>query len=162
MNFRIRKIFDVFFDKNLRFEFLIKKGFTKWIPDKIFLKIRFKRKMGYKLDLDSPQSFNEKLQWLKLYDHQSRYIKMVDKYEAKKYVAEEIGSQYIIPTLGLWSSFDKIDFSTLPNEFVIKCTHDSGGIVICKDKAKFDAEKTRRKITQCLKKFQNQYVWKKC
>lgn len=156
MNFRIRKIFDVFFDKNLRFEFLIKKGFTKWIPDKIFLKIRFKRKMGYKLDLDSPQSFNEKLQWLKLYDHQSRYIKMVDKYEAKKYVAEEIGSQYIIPTLGLWSSFDKIDFSTLPNEFVIKCTHDSGGIVICKDKAKFDAEKTRRKITQCLKK---NYYW---
>ena len=102
-------------------------------------------------NLKSPQSFNEKLQWLKLHDKRAHYTDMVDKYSAKQYVKSLIGDEYIIPTLGVWDNFDDIDFDSLPNQFVLKCTHDSGGIVICKDKSKFDIREARRKIAKSLK-----------
>ena len=116
------------------------------LSDKAYLKFGYRAKIGKKLDLQNPQTLNEKLQWLKLYDRKSEYTKMVDKYEAKKYIAEKIGEEYIIPTLGVWDSFDEIDFDKLPDQFVLKCTHDSGGLVICKDKSKFNVEKARKKI----------------
>lgn len=106
----------------------------KIIPDQIYLKYKFRKLMGYPLNLRNPQTFNEKLQWLKLHDRKPIYTTMVDKYEAKKYVASIIGSQYIIPTLGVWNQFDEIPFEKLPNQFVLKTTHDSGGVVIIKDK----------------------------
>ena len=87
--------------------------------------------MRKKLNLKTPQTFNEKLQWLKIYDRKPIYTTMVDKYEVKNYVADKIGDEYIIPTLGVWDSFDEIDFDSLPDQFVLKCTHDSGGLVIC-------------------------------
>ena len=124
----------------------------KWMPDKMYLKIAFRGRMDRKLNLENPTTFNEKLQWLKLYDRRPEYIQMVDKYEAKKYVAGILGEKYIIPTLGVWDSFDAIDFSSLPNQFVLKCTHDSGGVVICKDKTHFDKEAARKKINKCLKR----------
>ncbi len=139
--------------KNM-FEF--RQKLYKLIPDKLYLKLLYKRRLGKKLNLNNPQTFSEKLQWLKLYDRRPEYSKMVDKYEAKLYVAEKIGEQYIIPTLGIWDSFEEIDFSKLPNQFVIKCTHDSGGLVICKDKATFDIEKASQKINQCMK---NNFYW---
>lgn len=108
--------------------------------------------MGKKLDLKNPQTFNEKLQWLKLYDRNPEYTKMVDKYEVRKYIADKIGEEYLIPLLGVWDKFDDIDFSTLPDQFVLKCTHDSGGLVICKDKSKLDIEAARKKINKCLKR----------
>lgn len=103
-------------------------------------------------DLKNPQTYNEKLQWLKLHDKHSEYTNMVDKAEAKKYVANVIGEEYIIPTLGVYNSFDEIDFSKLPNQFVIKCTHDSGGVVVCKDKSKLDILSARKKIEYGLGK----------
>lgn len=106
--------------------------------------------MGKKLNLDNPQTFNEKLQWLKLYDRKPIYTLMVDKIEAKKLVAEAIGEEYIIPTLGVWDRFDDIDFDKLPNQFVLKCSHDSGGLVICRDKNTLDFEAARKKINDCL------------
>ena len=121
------------------------------LPDKIYLKLRFRIKMNRKLDLKNPESFSEKLQWLKLYDRNSDYIKMVDKYEAKKYVADIIGEEYIIPTLGIYDKFDDIDFDELPKQFVIKCTHDSGGIVVCRDKDELDIKKAKKKIKKSLK-----------
>ena len=121
------------------------------LSDKAYLKFGYRAKIGKKLDLQNPQTLNEKLQWLKLYDRKSEYTKMVDKYEAKKYIAEKIGEEYIIPTLGVWDSFDEIDFDKLPDQFVLKCTHDSGGLVICKDKSKFNVEKARKKIKRSLK-----------
>lgn len=129
--------------------------------DRQYLKILYKYRMGKKLNLENPQTFNEKLQWLKIYDRNPEYTKMVDKYEAKKYVEDIIGEQYIIPTLGVWDKFEDIDFDTLPNEFVLKCTHDSGGLVICKDKSKFDIESARKKINHCLKRnyFKNTREW---
>ena len=124
-----------------------------WIvPDKMFLKIKYRIHCGKKLNLKNPQTFNEKLQWLKLYDRKDIYTTMVDKYEAKKYVASVIGEEYIIPTLGVYDKFDEIDFDKLPNQFVMKCTHDSGGIVIVKDKSKFDKEVARKKINKFLKR----------
>lgn len=126
------------------------KGMLFWIPDKAYLKLIYNVSMGKKLNLDTPQTFNEKLQWLKLYDRNPEYTKMVDKYEVKKYVAEKIGEEYIIPTLGVWDSFDDIDFDKLPEQFVLKCTHDSGGLVICRDKSKLDIDTVKRKVKRSL------------
>ena len=116
------------------------------IPIRWHLKIQFKKHVGYPLDLENPITFNEKLQWLKIYDRNPLYTRMVDKYEAKEYVANLIGEKYIIPTLGVWNHFDEIDFDALPNQFVLKCTHDSGSVVICRDKAIFDKEAARKKL----------------
>lgn len=123
-----------------------------WLPDKLFLRLFYRIFIKESLDLDNPKTFNEKLQWLKLNDHNPRYVKMVDKIDAKKYVADIIGEEYIVPTLAEYDSFDEIDFDSLPNQFVIKCTHDSGGVVICKDKNRFDISSARNKINKCLKR----------
>ena len=127
------------------------------VSDETYLKLLFKSRVGYNLDLEEPKTFNEKLQWLKLYDRKPEYIKMVDKYEVKKYVSEKIGEEYIIPTLGVWDKFEEINFDNLPNQFVLKCTHDSGGIIICKDKRELNMRKARKKLTKALKK--NYYLW---
>ena len=105
-----------------------------FLKDETYLKLQYYILTKKKLNLKDPKTFNEKLQWLKLHDRNPEYTKMVDKYEVKKYVASIIGEEYIIPTLGVYDKFDDIDFDTLPNQFVMKCTHDSGGLVICKDK----------------------------
>lgn len=131
-------------------------GWLNWISDDTYLKIAFRSLMGKKLDLKNPKTFNEKLQWLKLHDRNPIYTVMVDKYEAKKYVADIIGEQYIIPTLGVWNTFEEIDFDKLPNQFVLKCTHDSGGLVICRDKTQFDKQAARKKINKSLKR---NYFW---
>ena len=124
----------------------------RFLNDETYLKIKYKTQMKQKLNLENPQTFNEKLQWLKLYDRKDIYTTMVDKYETKKYVADIIGQEYIIPTLGIYEKFEEINFEELPNKFVIKCTHDSGGLVICKDKSKFDFKKARKKINKFLKR----------
>ena len=124
--------------------------------DKFFLKCAYRYRFNEKLNLDNPQTFNEKLQWLKLYDRKPEYTQMVDKYEAKKWIAERIGEEYIIPTLGVWDSFDEIDFDKLPNQFVLKTTHDSGGVVICRDKNNFDKKEAKKKLKKSLKR---NYYW---
>lgn len=120
--------------------------------DRRYLTWYFRLATGYPLNIESPQSFNEKLQWLKLYDRKPEYTTMVDKYAAKEYVANIIGWEHIIPTLGVWDSVDDIDFDKLPNQFVLKCTHDSGGIVICTDKSQLDIEKAKAKLRAGLKR----------
>lgn len=120
--------------------------------DKDYIKIQFKKRMGYDIDFNNLNTFNEKLQYLKLYNRKDIYTKMVDKYEVKEYVKDKIGSDYIIKTLGIYNKFNEIDFNSLPNKFVIKCTHDSGGLVICKDKNKLDLKSTKEKIEDSLKR----------
>ena len=129
------------------------------LSDKKYIKLKFKLLCNKKLNLKDPQSFNEKIQWLKLYDRNPKYTKMVDKYEAKKYVSSMIGEEYIIPTLAVYKKFDEIEWDKLPDKFVIKCTHDSGGLVICNDKRKIDKEKAKKKINKSLKK--NYYYYSK-
>lgn len=120
------------------------------LNDEKYIRLRYKIVTGEKLNLKNPKTFNEKMQWLKLNDRKDIYTTMVDKYEAKKFVANIIGEEYIIPTLGIYDKFEDIDFDKLPSQFVLKCTHDSGGVVICKDKNKFDFEKEKEKINQHL------------
>lgn len=147
----MNKVLQLIKDKKYRFLVMNRIGITRFMSDKKYLKLMFMYRMGKRLDLENPKTFNEKLQWLKLYDRKPEYTTMVDKYAAKKYVAERIGEQYIIPTLGVWERFDDIDFDKLPNQFVLKCTHDSGGLVICRDKSKFNISEARTKINKSLK-----------
>lgn len=118
-------------------------NFFGWLPDKTYLQLLYRFKMGHRLDLNHPKTFTEKIQWLKLYNRRPEYTLMVDKYAVKKYVADIIGEKYIIPTLGVWNKPEDIDWDALPNEFVLKTTHGggSGGVVICKDKKTFDRNK---------------------
>lgn len=111
------------------------------LPDSMFIRIKYFYHFHRLPNLKNPTTFTEKIQWLKLHDRKPLYTKMVDKYEAKKYIAHIIGEQYIIPSYGVWDSFDDIDFDSLPNQFVLKTTHDCGGVVICRDKSKFDKQK---------------------
>lgn len=134
------------------FRGLAYRGYLRWMPDKLYLKLLFFSNMNRRLDFKNLNTYNEKLQWLKLNDHQKKYVNMVDKYEAKFLVEKIIGNEYIIPTLGVWDKFEDINFSLLPNKFVLKCTHDSGGLVICKDKNKFDIEAAKIKINESLKR----------
>ena len=121
-----------------------------WLPDKLFLSWMFRIKMGYKLNWKNPRTLNEKLQWLKFYNHNPQYTEMADKYGVREYVKKTIGEEYLIPLLGVWDKFDDIDFDKLPKEFVLKCTHDSGGLVICRDKDELDKDAAREKIGKSL------------
>lgn len=121
-------------------------------PDKLYLKLRFRNSMGRPLNLESPVTFSEKLQWLKLYDQKPEYTVMVDKYAAKKYVANILGDDYIIPTYGVWNRPEDIDWDSLPDQFVLKCTHDSGTVIIVKNKKKIDRNKTIKLLNKYLKK----------
>lgn len=124
------------------------------LNDKKFIELNYEYELGKKVNLNKPKTFNEKLQWMKLYDHNELYTKLVDKYEVKEYVKSKIGEKYIIPTLGIYEKFDDIDFEKLPNEFVIKCTHDSGSTKIIKDKRKLNISKLKKEYT---KKIKNNY-----
>ncbi len=132
------------------------KHFPNVLPDEWFLKVAWKRCMGYELDLKHPNTFNEKLQWLKLNDRKPIYTTMVDKYRAKQWAADKIGDQYVIPTLAVYDSVDEIDLDKLPDQFVLKCNHDCGSVVICKDKSTFDLEVAKKKLGEALKK---NYYW---
>lgn len=132
-------------------------GLGKILPDTIaadelYLKLLFRNRMGKKLNLKNPETFSEKLQWMKLYDRNPQYTMMVDKYAVKEYVSKILGEEYIIPTLGVWDSFDEIDFEKLPEKFVLKCTHDSGGLVICTDKSKLNKAEAKSKINHALRR----------
>lgn len=126
------------------------------VPDKLFLELQYKLILGKKLDLKQPMEFNAKLQWLKLYDRNPDYIRLVDKYEVKKYIADKIGEQYVVPTLGVWESVDEIEFDALPNAFVLKCTHDSGSTILCREKSMFDISAAKAKLK---KRLHNNLFW---
>lgn len=118
--------------------------------NQLYIRIRYKYFVNKPLSFENPKTFTEKLQYLKLYNRKEIYKTMTNKYEAKKYVADIIGEKYIIPLLGVWDNADDIDYDKLPNKFVLKCTHDSGGYVICLDKDKLDKEKVNKHLNKCL------------
>ena len=124
--------------------------FNSWNDEK-YLKFIYKIRIGKQLNLDNPQTFNEKIQWLKLNDKNPEYTKMVDKYEAKKYVSKIIGKEYIIPTIGIYERFEDINFEELPQKFVIKCTHNSGGVEVINDKNNINRKKLEKKFKNLLK-----------
>lgn len=122
----------------------------KLIPDKLYLKMLYQLKIGKTLHLENPVSFNEKIQWLKIYDRNPAYSSLADKYEVRNYIKETVGGNVLIPLLGIWDKWEEIDFEILPNQFVLKCTHDSGGIVICREKEKLNLLKAKEKIKNAL------------
>lgn len=149
---KIKTLFHCLIHDRRKIKLVLLYKFSRLYSDKKFLERLFKLRMQKELNLDNPQSFSEKLQWLKLYNRKPEYTLMVDKYEAKKYVADIIGKEYIIPTIGVWDRVEDIDWEALPNQFVLKCTHDSGGIVICKDKANLDIKMSIKKLEKSMKR----------
>lgn len=140
-----------------RFRVHSRLGLHNRMPDEVYLKRRFKAEMGKDLDLTKPETFNEKLQWLKLYDRRPEYTMMVDKYLVRRYIADTIGEEYLIPLLGVWDDPEQIDFDALPDRFVLKSNHNSGlGMCICKDKSKLDIPMAKAKLAKGLK--QNYYL----
>jgi len=125
------------------------------LPDPLFLRLMYYAKRQRWLNLRHPESFNEKLHWIKLYDRDPMYTRLVDKYEVRKYVARTVGDSYLIPLLGVYDAFDEVDFDGLPHQFVLKCTRGSGAI-ICTDKSRFDIPAARREIERS---FKLNYYW---
>lgn len=139
-------------DSSYRFVVNAALGLYHSMPDRDYLERKFEALMGTPLHLDAPQTFNEKLQWLKLYDRKPEYTMMVDKYRVREYITQKIGAEYLIPLLGVWDSPDEIDFAALPEQFVLKCNHNSGlGMCICKDKSTLDLRKVRRELRKGLR-----------
>ncbi len=127
-------------------------GFFRWMSDKRNIMIKYKIRTGRKLNLDNPTRFNEKLQWLKLYDRNPIYRQLVDKYSVREYISQELGEEFLVPLLGVWDNAKQIDFDKLPDQFVLKCNHDSGSVIICRDKDFFDSKKAVKSLNKKLKK----------
>lgn len=141
------------FDKKHKLRTAMMKSLRR-LPDKTYLKLMFRIRNGKKLNLDKPETFCEKMNWLKLHDKQERYTDLVDKFKVREYIDEKLGEGHVFPLLGVWDSFDEIDFDQLPNEFVLKCNHDSGSVRIIRDKAALtqeDIEEMRDSFSSCLK-----------
>ena len=122
------------------------------LPDRWMLSLRYYQFFGVWIDWKRPRSFNEKIQYLKLYDRRPEYVREADKCRAKQWVAEKVGAQYVVPNYGVWTSAEAIDFDGLPDQFVLKCNHDSGSVHICTDKSSFDKEGARKKLSRALKR----------
>lgn len=131
----------------------IVQNFFRWLPDKPYLQLLYRFKMGHRLNLKNPKTFTEKLQWLKLYDRNPLYTRIVDKFEVKDYIASIIGKEYLIPTLAVWDNVENIDIEALPDKFVLKTTNGGGGsgVVICKDKRSFDLELAKKRLVESIK-----------
>lgn len=153
----LKKYFEKFkkyiFDEKYRF------GINEYIlhlydrlGDKDYLKLKYRKLMHKELDLENPRVFNEKLQWLKLYNRNEKYTDLVDKYKVREYISQVLGEEYLIPLIGVYNDVKKIDFNKLPNQFVLKCNHNSGkGMIICRDKQNLDIKKTRKELKKGLK-----------
>lgn len=138
-------------DRDYRTIRLAKAGFYNRMDDRKYIEKVYKARMGRPLNLEDPQLFSEKLQWLKLYDRNPLYTQLVDKYRVREYIAEKIGEEYLIPLLGVWDDPDEIDFDALPDQFVLKCNHNSGtGMCICRDKSKLDYDAVRKELKKGL------------
>lgn len=147
----VNKVVNIFKRPWLFVNYLSTTQMRMLLPDSIVLKSRYRDIFGRELNLHNPQTYNEKLQWLKLYDRNPDYSRLVDKYEVKNYVADRIGKKYVIPTYGVWDNANDIDFNELPNSFVLKATHDSHTIAICKNKDSFDVQNTILMLNGSLK-----------
>ena len=149
----MNKYLRLILDREFRFSVLAARGFYRNMSDEELYRHKYRLSYGTELDLEHPKGFSEKMMWLKLHDRKPIYTTLVDKYAVRRYIAEKIGDEYLIPLLGgPWESFDEIDFDSLPRQFVLKCTHDSGSVIACRDKAGFDIEDARSKLSRRLKR----------
>lgn len=153
----VTKALEFMRDPDYRFKILASMGMYNKLDDETFLKKYYQCIFHKELDLQTPKTFNAKLQWLKLYDRRPEYTMMVDKYRVRDYIAKKIGREYLIPLLGVWDDPDEIDFDSLPQQFVLKCNHNSGlGMCICRDKSKLDVKKVKADLRKGLQ--QDYYI----
>jgi hypothetical protein len=152
MNKKLMKIIKVIKRPELIVVEILKSSFFRLMEDTLYLKIKFKLLVGYKLNLENPKSFNEKLQFLKIFDRNPKYSILADKIAVREYIEETIGKSHLIPLLGVWEKFDDIDFDTLPDQFVLKPNHTSGHVFVCKDKSKIDYKSLKRQVKGWLKR----------
>lgn len=152
----IEKFIKIFKRPKLIILYMLATRISRIIPDTIFLKIEYRLIIGKKLNLSNPKTFNEKLQWLKLYNRKNEYTDMTDKYKVREYIENKIGNKYLIPLIGAYNTFEEIDFKKLPNQFVLKPNHTSGDIYICKNKSKIDYGKLKKEVNNWLKE---NYYW---
>lgn len=157
MIFEMKNIIKGIKNPKLVMLFLLRSRIFHKIPDKTFIKIEYYLRTKKKLNLKNPKRYNEKLQYLKLYDRNPLYTKLVDKYEVRSYIENKIGEEYLIPMYGVYESYEDIDFDSLPNEFVLKPNHTSGDVYICKDKNEINHERLKKDIDSWMKK---NYFWK--
>lgn len=150
-NFR-KKLMKILKNPYVLFAYATKFFDFRFLSDKKYIKWMFRGMMGKPLNLNNPQTYNEKLQWLKLYDRKPEYTIMADKYAVRDIIRTKIGEEYLIPLIGVWNSAEEIDFDSLPNQFVLKCTHDSKSVIICKNKKTFDIEAAKEKLTKAMKR----------
>lgn len=154
---KISKVLRYLTNKRYRFVVNANRGRYDGMSDKEYLSRMFEAKMGRRLDLECPKTFNEKIQWLKLYNRKPEYTVMVDKYLVRDYIRERLGEEHLIPLIGVWDDPDKIDFDALPDRFVLKCNHNSGlGMYICRDKSKMDVQAVKDGLRRGLA--QNYYL----
>ena len=131
---------------------LINMGLLNAMDDESYIRLCYHLHTGKVLDLNNPKTFNEKIQWLKLNYRRPEYTTLVDKYKVREYIANTIGGEYLTPLLGVWERAEDIDFNALPDQFVLKCNHNSGiGMCICTDKSKLDTSKVRRELNRGLR-----------
>lgn len=142
----------VFINPYIFFVLLNQKFDFKIFSDKTWISLYYRGITGKKMNWNNPKTFNEKLQWLKINDRKPIYSRMVDKYGVRKLITEKLGKEYLFPCYGVWKRFDDINFDKLPNEFVLKCTHDSHSVIICKDKNRIDLKKVKTKLEKALKR----------
>lgn len=144
-------------------EFIMWKTASLW-PDKLYISVLYRIKFKQMLNWKNPQTFNEKLNWIKLYHREHRFTTMADKYEVKKYVANIIGEEYIVPNYGVWDNYDNIPFDRLPKQFVMKMTHDSFGAIVCRDKYQFDHARAKIAVKSSVERnwypFNREWVYK--
>ena len=152
----LKKVVNVLKSPKRLFLYIISFRAFRFLPDELYLKIKFRLITGKRLNLNNPMTFNEKLQWLKLYDRKPEYTLMVDKYCVRKYIKDTIGEKYLIPLLGVYDTFEDINFDKLPNQFVLKPNHTSGNVYICKDKSKINHKKLKKEVNNWLKR---EYYW---
>lgn len=127
-------------------------GIFNWLPDKPYLKLVYWAETGRRLNIDSPSTFNEKLQWLKLYNRKPEYSNYVDKYTVRSFIQKTIGEEYLIPLIGVYNNVEEINWEMLSNKFIIKCNHGSGTNIICTDKNSFDIKEAKRRLNKWMKK----------
>jgi len=142
---------DIYFSLEKENDPVLLEKYKAFMDDSEYLKRRFQYVTGYPLDLECPKTFLEKMNWIKVHCRKKIYTQMADKVYAKTFVSSIIGQGYVVPSYGVWNSFDEIDFQCLPDQFVLKTNHDSGGIVICKDKSQFDKAAARKKLMNAMK-----------
>lgn len=149
---KIRTAFKILQEPGKLVRILGDKKFFNWMPDKQYLKLLYKTETGRRLNFKNPRTYNEKLQWIKLYDKKPEYTLYADKYRVREYISKTIGGEHLIPLLDVYNSVSEIEWDGFPDQFVLKCTHGSGSNIICKDKSKLDIVEAERKLEKWMKK----------